>query len=316
MTKYPYLSPSSTIQYDDSDWGRILERQFLPGQVSLATGNLGGSVEPAICVGPLQITHLSVQPQTITHTAQHLAALPTDDRAAVLAHILVEGEGFIEQGGAALGFRAGDLSFRNLQQASRVVFQTPGRLVAVRLPPGVLHWHQTGRAASSRAAPRVVASGGLLGYLPAPQRTALGNLYSGFALPWLFAAAYHSGEPEPGPGAPPNTTRWQQVLAYVEAHLFEAQALSPARCAQAVGISERYLHRLASLRGNTFSRLIKHRRLDAARALLEHPASRSLSVATVAYQCGFTDPAHFSRAFRDRFGQSPRQSRADRGAGQ
>lgn len=297
-------------------WERLLTARFGPGDIRLATEGPGGEVEQERRSGALRMTPMRLQPQAITHTSQHVATLQADDRASVLTHVVVEGEGFIEQGSATLPFRAGDLSFRNRQQPSRVVFNTAARIVAIRLPSGLLRWHLAGRVGQAPVAPRIVPSGGLLSLLPGTEQGTLNTLYSQLALPWLFAAAYHGDEHEPEPNAPPNASRWQQVLAYVEAHLFEAQALSPARCAQAVGISERYLHRLASLRGASFSRLVKHRRLDAARAMLEHTSSRSLSIATVAYQCGFNDAAHFSRSFRECFGQSPRQSRADRGAGQ
>ena len=297
-----------------ADWEQWLAHRFVPGCISLDADGPGGLVGQAISAGPLRLTPLAVWPQTITHTAQHLAALPADDRASVLAHIVVEGEGFIEQGGAALRFQAGDVSFRNLQQSSRVVFQTTGQLVAVRLPASVLHWHQMGRFVQQRDAPRVIPSGGLLSQLPSPQKTPLGNLYSGFALPWLFAAAYHDTDEGMEPTAAPNAVRWQQVLSFVEAYLFDARALTPTRCAREVGISERYLHKLAAWRGETFATLVKHRRLVAALALLESPAGRSLSIASVADQCGFNDPAHFSRVFRQRFGKSPSQIRK-RGAG-
>ena len=308
--------------YGGMDWEQALSRRFLPGQVALAADGLGGRVGPQTSAGRLSMSQLAVCPQTITHTALHLDALPADDRASVIAHVVVEGQGFIEQGGATLGFQAGDLSFRNLQQPSRVVFQTPCVLVAVRLPSSVLHWHQARRSVQPRVAPRIVPgtdllaaiTQGLLPHLAPDSGTPLGHLYAGFALPWLFAAVYHGGEAEPERNDLPNVTRWQQVLAYVEVHLFDADAMSPARCACAVGISERYLHRLASLRGESLGSLVQRRRLDAARALLESAACDTQSIASVAYQCGFNDPAHFSRVFRQRFGLSPRQSRK-RGTG-
>lgn len=305
------------VVYGAAEWEHLLSRQFVPGCVTLAGGGPGGRLGRQARADRLWMTQLAVWPQSIVHTAQHLDALSAADRSSVIAHVVVEGEGFIEQGEAALRFQAGDISFRNLQQPSRVVFQTPGLLVAVRLPSSVLHWHQTRGSNQMRVAPRIVAgislfpaiTQGLLSNLASGNGTLLGNLYAGFAMPWLFAAIYHGGETVQTQNDLPNATRWQQVLGYVDAHLFDADAMSPARCAHAVGISERYLHKLASLRGESLGRLVQHRRLDAARALLENAACETQSIASVAYQCGFNDPAHFSRVFRQRFGMSPRQSR-------
>jgi AraC-like DNA-binding protein len=309
MTLHMRDHSNCSTAHNPANWEQLLSRRFVPGHISLTSAGTGGHIGQEVFAGALSMTPLTVQPQIITHSAQHLSALSADVRDTVLSHIVVEGEGVIEQEGAALSFRAGDLSFRNLQHPSRIVFETPARLIAVRMPRGALLWHQARRDSRQLLRPRVVASYGLHTLLPASDQGSVSSLYAGFALPWLLAAAYHSIERNAEPADPPNATRWQQVLSYVETHLFDASALSPADCARAVGISERYLYRLASLRGITFSRLVKHRRLEAARALLEHPASRHVSIASVAYQCGFTEPAHFSRAYRQHFGQSPRQSR-------
>ena len=99
-----------------ADWERLLSRHFLPGRVTLAAGGHGGRVGPQTSAGRLWMTQLAVWPQTIAHTAPHLDALSAADRSSVIAHVIIEGEGFVEQGGSALSFQAGDISFRNLQR--------------------------------------------------------------------------------------------------------------------------------------------------------------------------------------------------------
>ncbi|HEX4232964.1 MAG TPA: helix-turn-helix domain-containing protein [Caldimonas sp.] len=50
---------------------------------------------------------------------------------------------------------------------------------------------------------------------------------------------------------------------------------------------------------------IQNARLDRACALLEEPTASSVPVAAIARECGFSDPAHFSRAFRARHKLAP-----------
>lgn len=57
-------------------------------------------------------------------------------------------------------------------------------------------------------------------------------------------------------------------------------------------------------------RWLRERRLERARALL---GSGSLQVSEVAFQCGFDNLSHFSRAFKERFGISPAMMRASGG---
>ena len=85
--------------------------------------------------------------------------------------------------------------------------------------------------------------------------------------------------------------------------------LTPARIAQSEGISERYLQRLFEGTGDNFTHYIRERRLLRTSADLANPAEAHHSVSEIAFRHGFNDAAHFSRAFRDRFGMSPRAYR-------
>ncbi len=78
--------------------------------------------------------------------------------------------------------------------------------------------------------------------------------------------------------------------------------LTPARVAQAEGISERYLQKLFEGVGDNFTHYLRERRLQRAWADLSNPAEAHQSISEIAYRYGFGDSAHFSRAFRHRFG--------------
>lgn len=85
--------------------------------------------------------------------------------------------------------------------------------------------------------------------------------------------------------------------------------LAPARVADAEGISERYLQKLFEGTGSSFTHYIRERRLQRTWADLSNPAEAHHSISEIAYRSGFNDSAYFSRAFRNRFGLSPREFR-------
>lgn len=300
------------------EWERLLAERFMPGQVVLQGGGPGGRLDQHARFRRLWLAQLSVRPQSITHEIPHLGTLSAEERASVVAHVVVEGDGFIEQSGARLAFGAGDISFRNLAEPSRVVFKTPGRLYAIRLPAAVMRIHRSDHAKSRHLAPRIAHGAAL------PAETArrllcgmamdgsggATDFFVSLALPWLFAAAYH-GDAAPGPAIrTANALRWQQALEYLEQHAYDADDLSAAACAQAMGVSERYLHRLFAERGLRFSRTVLGKRLEAAQAMLQSAAYQEKAIASIAYECGFKDPAHFSRLFRARYGMPPSRCRA------
>jgi AraC-like DNA-binding protein len=105
----------------------------------------------------------------------------------------------------------------------------------------------------------------------------------------------------------PGLTLFDRVVAYIE-QAFDDPELSPASVAAALRISVRYLHLLFAQRGHTTAGWIRERRLAYCREALANIGS-SLSVTDVAFQAGFTDPSHFSRVFRHRFGMAPNQYR-------
>jgi AraC-like DNA-binding protein len=100
----------------------------------------------------------------------------------------------------------------------------------------------------------------------------------------------------------------REVSHYIEANIREPE-LTPQRIADHFNISVRQLYRVVASAGCTPAALIWQQRLNHARVLFEERTSR-VPIIEIALNCGFKDGAHFSRAYRKAFGQSPRTSRA------
>ena len=76
--------------------------------------------------------------------------------------------------------------------------------------------------------------------------------------------------------------------------------------AQQCGISLRYLHRLFEAEGQTAQEYLRGERLQFARRMLETAAYQAITVTDVALASGFVNLSHFSTAFKNAFGCSPR----------
>ncbi len=312
------LNSSASRHFNVREWERLLSDRFVPGDVRVLGEGPGGQVVFHPRLHHMWLAQFTVWPQAINHAASHLAGLPQSDQESIVAHLILEGTGSIEQGGVHLQFGPGDISFRNLSEPSRVEFTTPSSFYAIRLPSAVMFALQGAKERQSAPSPRVArhdsaparSTSELLRGITSVDSHSDADMYMLFALRWLLAAAYQKQEGTGAVRIQKNSTRWAQAQTFIDQHLFDTEALSPSACAKALGVSERYLHRLFAQRGERFTRSVMGRRLDGAFDMLRGQRHQSHSIASIAYQCGFNDPRHFSAQFKRRFGMSPRDCRA------
>ena len=97
------------------------------------------------------------------------------------------------------------------------------------------------------------------------------------------------------------------ICRHVEKRLTDPQ-LSAEQVAHAFGISRATLYRLFEPEGG-FATYIRERRLRRCRELLADPARRTMAIADIAAEYGFSNAANFTRAFRRWVGLSPREVR-------
>jgi len=136
--------------------------------------------------------------------------------------------------------------------------------------------------------------------LTSAERAMIGRGTTELVRALIASAARHAGAREAMTGS-----LMTRITTYLHRHLTEPD-LSPARIARAHNISVRWLYDNWTDELSLVQWIIRER-LELARRELAGPQTQS--IATVARQCGFTDPAHFSRRFREAFGMSPREWR-------
>jgi AraC-like DNA-binding protein len=80
--------------------------------------------------------------------------------------------------------------------------------------------------------------------------------------------------------------------------------------ASAVCVSDAHLGRLFRADGLTVMRYVWESRLALAADMLRRSDKGRVQISDIAYRCGFSTPAHFSRVFRERYGVAPREALA------
>jgi AraC-like DNA-binding protein len=90
---------------------------------------------------------------------------------------------------------------------------------------------------------------------------------------------------------------------------FAAADFSPDRIARRLGCSRAQLYRIFARHGLTVAGYLREVRLERCRAALAAAGPRE-TIGDIAFRCGFDNPVHFARLFRERFGMRPSDWRA------
>lgn len=127
-------------------------------------------------------------------------------------------------------------------------------------------------------------------------------------LPLIAAVAAPSAAATELAGPSVREAHRRRVLRFIEQHLGDPR-LGARFIAESLRMSTRSLHALFVDAEMTVGETILSLRLDRCRAAVLDPASAQRSLFDLALTFGFSDPSHFSRAYRRRFGVSPRADR-------
>lgn len=153
----------------------------------------------------------------------------------------------------------------------------------------------------------------LLDYVAALDRAAQGLTLAqapdaAEALVRLCALALNGANLDPeNPPAIADRSLLLQAQLQIKQRLGDA-SLGPADVARAIGVSRARLYAIFEPCGGV-AEYIREMRLRRAFADLVAPSRLHRGIADIAYSLGFSDPAHFSRVFKRRYGLSPSDAR-------
>ncbi|HWB50246.1 MAG TPA: helix-turn-helix domain-containing protein [Stellaceae bacterium] len=114
-------------------------------------------------------------------------------------------------------------------------------------------------------------------------------------------------ESRPQIAAAVRATGRRTICDYIDRHLTD-EGLTPETLLRLFRMSRATLYRLFADDGGVAAYILG-RRLDRCRALLAAASGGERTIGDIAFSHGFASEAHFSRAFRRRFGLTPRDAR-------
>jgi len=222
----------------------------------------------------------------------------------------------VRQGDRSFRLVARDLSLRDANKPSTISFSTPFRELVMHVPKSaVAHRRLFRRQVSTLRMPGTSGLGAVASDLlfsvaqhfdeldGTALRTIEHNLFE-----LVGAALAEAQGPRYNLSTAVRNATLARILDWISTHLGDPE-LSPTLVADENGISVRYLHSLFNETGSTFNRYVIERRLARCYRDLMNPRLAPYSITEICLRWGFSDPAHFSKAFGRHFGLTPREHR-------
>jgi AraC-like DNA-binding protein len=265
-------------------------------------------------IGELSLAEACSEAQTVRHSRAHVARTRG---ALFLLMLQLEGESRNRQDGREAFLKPGEFTLFDCTREYQIVFPGANRGLVLGIPETQLR-RQVACPESLVAIPMRAGEGGaaalfsrfLRSFWVACQQdlqsSAAARVAS--AVLGLLGAAYAE---VPRARCERSTVAEAQrirIVNYIEAHLHDPR-ITPTSVAQSCRITPRYLHHLFATSEETVGRYLLRRRLEECARALVSPVQLGRTVAEIAFDHGFNSPTHFGRAFRGRFGVTPRTYR-------
>lgn len=290
-------------------WEEMVSQQFVPVRCMPDRDQGFAARIRARTLDAMTICDVESHGTDVLRTGSHVHESPGQ---FFLLSLQVEGRGRLDQQGRSAYLQPGDMVLYDTAQPYALHFAAAQRQLVLRLPRTAML--QRAPALESRVgivlsdpspAARLIRDwtrqlAALDPWPSVPSRAAIAATLMDLVVDGLDALA--SASPLSGP------PKLAQAQALAEQRL-DDPAFTVGTWAQALSISERYLRQLFAASGQSPAAYLWRRRLERAAHGLRDPAQRGSSITAIALRCGYSDSAHFSRAFRAAYGRAPRAYR-------
>lgn len=292
-------------------WHAAVTNTFIPLGVDLLEEEPSPGDIVSERLGVLRISRVQAGPQTVTRSRRLITG---EDQEFIILTLQERGTAMKEQDGRQCVIRPGQFSLSDSSRAFRKTLHERFAFTSFHFPREALSVRSedlrsltattfSGSEGSSAVLAQYFAG---LARVAADVDDAVGRQLAVTALDLLALLIDERGGRLSGP---PSTTT-AATLVRVKDHIMRNLGdpdLSPRTIAAVHFMSVRYLHKIFEQEGTTVAGWIRAQRLERCRRDLLRPRALETGVAVIARRWGFVSAAHFSRAFRDAYGMTPRE---------
>ncbi|MEX6633786.1 helix-turn-helix domain-containing protein [Hyphococcus lacteus] len=311
MSVWKYSTSAESDANSVAHWREAMSRINLPVESVVNPANFRGSIISRESPLGIKISVVDAEPQKI-------AGKYGNQANAIWLAAMIEGEAELDAEAMNLKIGPRDIVYgRTGGKQAALAYATPYKQIFITAPPLVIDPRlispvalQLGCIRMESSIARIFSS--LLLEIAKDFETMdtseLRPIELSLAELLISCIMAEGGEIALGGAAANRTAHLNRIQQTIETFLGDP-ALDTKYIADREGVSIRYLQKLFSSSGQTIATYIRMRRLERCKDDLQNPAFDNLSITQICFRWGFSSSAHFSRAFRDQFGVSPREFR-------
>ena len=299
---------------DVSEFTQLVSERFAPLTVGTDRAEEFRGAIRGRGLGRLEVFDVRATQHQVERTDPVATQTP---KGSLMLHLQLSGVGIMRQSGREAMLQPGDLGFYESDKAYSLGLDDRFRNVILVFPRQMLALSDdaVGQLTATRIAgtegfapmivPFLTQLAGNLGQVPAHSSLRLAHNTVELIATMLQGMLGVRRQHRPTEG---REFLLEQLRAYIEDNLADP-GLDPGQIASAHFISVRQLHDVFSRDGSTVAAWIRFRRLERCRADLTDRRLDFRGVGAVGAQHGLMDPGHFSRLFRNAYGESPSEFR-------
>jgi AraC-like DNA-binding protein len=312
------LSTSDIPPAERSGWLReVICREYANVEITTPSRQI---LSQDLTIHPWDNLRLS----TIRSSGIGLERLPREPRLAsqdaYFAVVLLSGDYLLEQDGKEAVLQPGDMTIYDATRPHRIHCPRDFSKLILSIPRSLLRARMAG-IESCAAIP--ISGGHGIGAIASHFLRCSGLNASRLSAPEVSTLADHALDlvtlaanairPAAFALSRSRAASLRRIKALIEKELADFD-LDPAMIARRSGLSARYVNALFGEEGTSLMRYVWRRRLaNCAKDMLD-PKRAGAPLSEIAFAWGFSDAAHFSRAFKRCFGCAPRAFRQRRAA--
>lgn len=309
------VPPAQRLSY----WADWVCTELIRAQVRTVGKNPGfeGRIERA-ALPALDVCRVQSTAQSVARTAAMAADTPQEH---ILVNVQRHGIGYVSQDGKTAKLLPGDLALYSSARPYTLDFEAAFDQTVLILPAQQVHrlvgpvdaLYATTLGAQHSPSALLCNLADTVMHRAQTEPNHRATRQLGQALLHTLAAAVESHRPTqaalPAPRSQLSAYHRARLHAAINQHLADPQ-LGVDKLAALTQLSPGHIHRLFETEAHTVAATIRLRRLEACRADLADPDLAHHAIGEIAYRWGFNQAAHFSRLFKQAFGLTPGEWRA------